>query len=370
MKNIRLPLFGLAVWALGCGIAFCDHLRDATDSVKFYLIEQRYSDADRSARMILTEQPHHIEALYLRIAICQTQILDYESYNSDADRYMGFADSTLSVLTDILPLQKGKDSLDCLFYTASVLGGMGVIKAKNGNWPGAVKCALASAKIFKQVVALDSAYFAAYYGVGVFNYYLSQQLKWMPFFGDKRVIALQQLHTATRAPFPFDFGARNSLCWIHIERNEFAQADTIASSVLSNYPDNTLFIRIKIRIDLARGEYDSVVALAQRLIDRSSKRDPVNWPDMISGYQALVCGYEHLGKSGESLEAVNRALSLPVPDHVRKIPFVKKHLKFIAGKKKKCAARQSARESQVPFVNIRSSSANREALRFADYRDF
>jgi tetratricopeptide (TPR) repeat protein len=334
MKKRRIPLLGLVMLFFVCWSTYGDP-QESLDSIKMYLIEQRYSCADQVARKILSDFPQNIEALYMRAAIHQTQILDYESYSSDAEQFIGLADSTFSTLAHVLPMQKGKDSLDCLFFMASVLGGKGVIKAKNGNWTGAIKYALTSAKYFKRIIAADSTYYAAYYGIGVFNYYLSQQLKWLPFFGDKRIEALQQLHKAIRAPFPFNYGARSSLCWIHLERNEPAMADTLTSSVLSTYPDNTLFIRVKMRIDLAQGEYDSALSLASRLVELSSKRDPINWPDMVSGFQVLVCCCEHMDKRKELFDAANKALSLPLPDNVRKITFVKKHLKYIVEMKKK-----------------------------------
>jgi tetratricopeptide (TPR) repeat protein len=305
------------------------------DSVKIYLIGQRYDAAAQTVKKILSENPGNIEALYLGSAIRQTAILDYESYAIDGERTITLAESTFSAVSRRLHGQKGKDSIDCLFYMGSILGGQGVVKGKTGNWPGAIKNAFASVNYFKQTLSLDSTYYAGYFGIGVYNYYLSKQLKWLPFFGDKRAEAIAQLQKATRAPFPYDYIARNSLCWIHIERNELDQADSLASSVLSKYPDNTLFIRIKIRIDLAKRRWPQAITGAGKLVSLSSGRTPVNWADIVSGYQAMVFGYEQMKKRGESLKAAGAVLSLPIPEEFRKIPFVKRHLKYVAEIRKK-----------------------------------
>jgi tetratricopeptide (TPR) repeat protein len=307
----------------------------AMDSVKLFMIEQRYDEAEQIVKKILAENPGAIEALYLGSAIRQTATLDYESYTVDPERSLAFADGAFAALAGGLRAQSGKDSIDCLFYLGSILGSQGVVKAKNGNWPGAIKNAFASVKYFKQILALDSAYFAGYFGIGVFNYYLSKQLQWLPFFGDKRIEAIGQLQKAMNAPFPYDYIARNSLCWIYIERNEFSRADSIASSVLSKYPDNTLFIRIKIRIDLASRRWPQAVSGAEKLVSISLARAPVNWADVVSGYQAMVAGYDRMKKSAKALTAAEAVLSLPIPDEFRKIPFVKRHLKSIAETRKK-----------------------------------
>jgi tetratricopeptide (TPR) repeat protein len=343
---------------------FCGSGTDGIDSVKMFLANQRYDSADQAVKKLLVETPGNIEALYLGCAVRQMEIVDYESYSLEAERYLLYADSMLSLFTSALEKQKGKDSIDCLFYMASILGGIGVVKAKNGNWPGAIKKAFASAKYFKHVVKQDSTYYPGYYGIGVFNYYLSKQLKWLPFFGDNRLEAIQQLRRATHAAFPYNYAACNSLCWIYIERGEFNQADSIASSVLSNYPDNTLFLRIKVRIDLATGRWNQALSRSCRLIGLSSQRSPINWPDIVTGYQALICSYDKLANAQEALQASIKVLSLPLPDHVREISFVKKHLKYIEGIGKKYAGRS------MPIVNKPSSSENQAAWHSADCQDF
>jgi hypothetical protein len=283
-------------------------------------------------------EPKNLEALNLSCTIQQTRILDYESYTLDGDDYLKLSDSALSVFTDNLHAKRGKDSLDALFYIGSILGGKGIILAKKGNWPSAVRCALRSVGYFKQVLALDSTYYAAYYGIGVFNYYLSEHLQWLPFFGDKRLEAIRQIKRSLAAPRPYNFAACNSLCWILIERNELTEADSIVSRVIADHPENTLFLRIKVRVALGLEQWSHARSLSKKLIDCSVRRQPGNWADMISGYQALVCSLDHLHQNRECIEAADKALSLEIPEAYKKIPFVKKHLKFIEEIRKKYGA--------------------------------
>jgi hypothetical protein len=329
-------LFSFAVWGAQKPLV---STAMATDPARICFMGQRYAVADSMVQALSLQMPGNQEALYLRCAIRQTRILDYESYTIDGDEFLNLADSALSVLTKTLRYQKGKDSLEALFYIGSILGGKGIILAKKGKWPFAVRCALRSVGYFRQVVALDSTYYAAYYGIGVFNYYLSQNLKWLPFFGDRRAEAIRQIKRSTAAPCPYNFAACNSLCWILIERNELNAADSIVSGILADYPQNTLFLRIKIRVALGLSQWSGAVTAARSLIDLSLQRRPENWADVISGYQALACAYDHLRRDAACREVADKALSLNFPEAYRKIPFVKKHLKYLEEIQKKYGTR-------------------------------
>jgi hypothetical protein len=307
------------------------------DSVKINIICQRYPLALQALDTFLAHHPENLEALYLRTSVDQAKILDYESYGIDGQRYCDLADSALLVFKNSLSSRNGIDSIHCLFYIASLLGGKGVVKAKNGNWPGALSSSLSSAKYFKRIIKLAPSYYQGYYGVGLFNYYLSRNLKWLPFFGDRRVEAIEQLWKATHAPFPFDIAAYNSLCWILIERNELSSADTIASQVLLAFPDNSLFLRIKMRVDIGKSQWETALLPARKLVDLSRMRDPVNWADLISGYQAVVCCLWNLNRKEDALHEATAALALPVPEGYRKISFVGDYLTYIADIRKKCS---------------------------------
>jgi hypothetical protein len=101
------------------------------------------------------------------------------------------------------------------------------------------------------------------------------------------------------------------------------------------YPDNTMFIRIKVRTALGDGRWKDAVNLAQRLIDLSHKRDPENWSDILSGYQAVLLGYDKLGMKKECLDISGKVLAMNIPEQFRKIQYVKKHLKYAAEIRKK-----------------------------------
>jgi tetratricopeptide (TPR) repeat protein len=305
------------------------------DSAKTFLVNQNYVTSENLLRKIIQAQPDNMEALYLLLAVEQTKILDYESYSIESDTFNTRALATLAVFNKALPGKKGRDNLNCLFYIGSTLGGISIIQAKVGNWPSAVRSGLNSLGYFKRVIKNDPFYFSAYLGIGFFNYYISQNLKWLPFFGDRRKDGLEQIRLATKSDFPYSLVARNSLCWILVENNEYRAADSIATDVLKELPDNTIFIRLKARIALWKHEWPDANFWSKKLIALSEKRNPVNWSDLLSGYQIQIASLDSFGKKKECLELCRKVLSWKVPEPYSRIPYVKKHLKTIADVRKK-----------------------------------
>jgi hypothetical protein len=317
--------------------AFCqpDTSANLLDSAKFYLVHQQYAKSEYFCKNHLLNHLCNAEATYLLVASAQTRILDYESYNLEADTFIQMAGTTLRSLSRDLPVKTGQDSLVCLFYIGNIQGGISVIQAKVGNWPSAVRYGANSIGAFKRVIKSDPDFYPAYLGLGIFNYYISQHLKWLPFFGDRRKEGLEQIWLSTKADFPYSYVAKNSLCWVLLERNQYDLADSVASSVLEELPSNTIFIRLKARIALWKREWPSAIAWAKKLVALSEKRIPANWSDLLSGYQILISSYESLGRENDCLAMCRKALSRPVPEPYSQIPYVKKHLKYIIEIQKK-----------------------------------
>jgi hypothetical protein len=333
MKFLSSILFSPLLFAFFSGSAV--HAGHPLDSAKSLMVNQYYKQSENLLMQTIRAQPGNTEALYLFLAVEQTKILDYESYSIETDTFDARALTTLTILNKVLPDKKGRENLNCLFYIGSTLGGMSIMQAKVGNWPAAVRSGMSSVGFFKRVIKADPYYFPAYLGIGFFNYYLSQNLKWLPFFGDRRRDGIEQIRLATKSDFPYSLVARNSLCWILVENNEYREADSVASSVLKELPNNTIFIRLKARIAFWKKELPSAIYWSKKLIELSEKRDPVNWSDLLSGYQILIASYDYCGKKNETLNLCGKILLRKVPEPYSRIPYVKKHLKTIADVQKK-----------------------------------
>lgn len=300
------------------------------------LIRQQYTAARTVLKDFLKANPEDNNALYLLYAIEQTDILDYESYTIKNESFMRFSDSINALLQERLPRLSGTDSLKCLFYIANVYGGKGVLLAKTGNWFAALKDAMTSVTMLKEVLRVDSTLIAANLGIGVFHYYLSKSFTWLPFVdANSQKEGILAIEKATCAPYPYCFAAKNSLCWILIENRDFLRADSIAASVLTDMPDNTIFIRIRCLISIWNGKYQQAVTLGEQLARISQKRVPINWSDLVLAYYTIAQGNDGIGKGKEAMEAVNIIRSKKIPREYKAIPPIKKNFRKISIIRKK-----------------------------------
>lgn len=146
---------------------------------------------------------------------------------------------------------------------------------------------------------------------------------------------LSYIEKAIKSEFPFNYAAKNSLCWILIDRQEYARADSVAISVLNDYPDNTIFLRIRSIIDLRRGSFKGAIEHANTLLALTAERSPINWSDCITAYYILVESYYQSGLENESLTAAELILNKDIPDVYLSVPHNKKNLKRIKDLKEK-----------------------------------
>lgn len=306
------------------------------DSAMMYLINQHYDKAAEVLSAHLAQHPLDLRARYLQFAVEQTRILDYESYIIENKKFQQMADSLRQLFEERLKVLRGVDSTICLFYCANVYGGISVMQAKTGNWFDGVKNAITSVSMLKQVKKRDSTFYAADLGLGIFNYYLSTSLKWLPFVDTKEEEGLEAIVRALKADFPYNYAAKNSLCWILIERENFRKADSIAQSVLDEFPDNTIFLRIKALVALWTGSYREALHYGRQLTKLTEKRMPVNWSDLVAGYTILVQGNYESGNKKEACAAARIILGKKVPSEYFEIPHIKKNMKYISGIRQKC----------------------------------
>lgn len=332
MFCIRLIIISVL---LSCTFALSSPGLDAAiDSAMIQLVNQNYSRARMFLDSAFVIDPKSADALYLKVTVDQTELLDYESYAIHGEEFLKLADSVLDLL-NLISKSSDKNTID--FYRGNILGGKGIIKAKTGNWMGAVGDAMKSVSILKDVISRDSSFYAAYLGVGVFNYYLSQNLKWVPFMGDKSQEGLRLIEKSCRAQFPFNYAANNTLAWILIDRKEFRKADSIVNAVLSMHPENTIFLRIKARLALWTGRYDKAIQSGTQLYELSEQRKPVNWSDLLSGYQIVVESYAKKKDYQSCGVMVEKAMGYTIPAPYDQIEYVSRHSEFLRQMKDKCA---------------------------------
>ncbi|MBD3419814.1 MAG: hypothetical protein GF398_06840 [Chitinivibrionales bacterium] len=305
------------------------------DSVGNLLVSQEYDAAEKKLAQVLSKNPHNIDALYLRVASRQTRLLDYEAYGIGGDEFIDFADSAIAVFEQHLNRLKGRARINCLFYLGNTHGSKGLIHGKNAQWVAAVKSALASLSYLDRVLKKDKQYLAAYLGKGIFDYYLGTNLRWVLLGGNRIKQGVNYVTKATGADYPFNIAAKNSLCWILIEQEEYDRVDSLVNTVLQKYPENSVFLRIKANLHYRTHNWRKAKPAALDLLKASLDRQPTNWSDLTSAYLIAIKSFDHFAKKDSVLDYSHRALRIRLPEHARTIPYVNAHLdeiKAISGK--------------------------------------
>jgi len=210
------------------------------------------------------------------------------------------------------------------------------VYAKTGEWLSAIKYAYRSHKELTAITEDAPGYAAAWLGVGVFNYYLSQNLKWVPFFGNRTEEGIAQVERSVNAPFPFDIAARNSLCWIYIDQEWFTKAETVAQKVLDQFPHNSVFTKIIACIKLWTNRWDDARVWGEKLVSRSQARVPVDWVGVVTGYHIVVSSCFDRKACDCVRESGNRCRALPISKSFRKISYIKEYLGEIENMIKDC----------------------------------
>jgi tetratricopeptide (TPR) repeat protein len=303
------------------------------DKVISDFMNQEYAQARAKIAVVLKTDPDNIDALFMKVNAKQIEIIDYESYSNDGYRFLRLVDSILTIMEKRVQSCPIHEKAKYLFYAGTVYGMKSLVLAKVGEWINAIKFSHKYVKTLEEAHLLDPAMIETRYGIGVVNYYLAENLKWIPFMGVKAKQGLEDIEVVARSDSPLSFMAKNSLSLIYIERADFQKADALVSSVLAEYPNNTIFLRIKARVALNKQDYGTAGQLSAKLISLSSKRNPVNWCDLMDGYQISVASLDAQGRYAECLKKIASALDLQLPDSANKIEYVRKHRDYITLKK-------------------------------------
>ena len=292
------------------------------------LMMQDYKKALLFADSIIAVDPENIDAQYMRLNILQTKMLDYESYPSDSS-FIKQADNFLNLLTKQSKNYSGDEYTKLMLFRGNIIGSIALIETKQENWINGFKKARLSVKILADTFKRDTTFYEACLATGVYDYYVGKTFKWVPFVGKRESVGISQIERAASRNSLFKFAAIHSLLWIYIEKKEYETADSLVNILIEQYPNNTILLRVKARNEFLRGNDENAFVLGNRLKDVSSRRVPINWSDMFSGYEIVIRLLMKQKRYEECQKIVDMALSYKVPAAAKKIVYVRDNLEYI-----------------------------------------
>lgn len=299
-------------------------------SVLNLVMNQEYESAYKVCDRRIAADSMDIDARYLKLVTLQSQIADYESYALDGLRCISMAESLLNCLNSRLnTCSSSLEKQKIFFFKGNIFGILSIIRVKRGSILSGIKDARISYEHFKKLSNSLSLFPDVLYGLGLFDYYIGDNLKWIPGIGKRARSGLEMLYAASKSQSPFRFGAKSSLLWILIERGDFSAADSIANEVLKEYPENTLFFQAKSRAVFGAQQYKKAIELGEKLIELSLKRKVVNWSDVLSGYQLIASCYIKMGNRKKAQDIADKGLSYDIQADTLQIEWVQKHRGYL-----------------------------------------
>jgi hypothetical protein len=120
-----------------------------------------------------------------------------------------------------------------------------------------------------------------------------------------------------------------------MDKGNYRAADSIATAVLAELPDNTIFLRIRAYALARQGRFGESLTTSQRLVDVSKARKPVNWSDVMTGYHSMIECLDAMGDSRQLLALADEATRMFVPRPYDKLPYVTESRNAICQLRKK-----------------------------------
>jgi hypothetical protein len=302
-----------------------------------YILDQDYNGAIKYLLGEIEKDSSNLDAFYMILNVYTTELLDYESYILNGSRVCAYADTVLDYINRHIERKDLKQEAykKYLFFKGNIFMHKGLIQAKTGSWIQGVKNARISVRLLKELLLLDSNCYDAILPVGLFNYYIGQNLKWIPFMNLKAKTALSDIEKSATVESPFSYGAKKSLLEIYIEKKQYKKADSLVSDILIKYPDNTIFLGIKAKISLLTKEFSKAILLGKKLKSLSENRTPVNWTDLTAAYYIVIASQYAIKNFSTCILSIESVNDLEIPRSAHEIIYVEKHLEKINNLKHK-----------------------------------
>jgi tetratricopeptide (TPR) repeat protein len=141
-------------------------------------------------------------------------------------------------------LEKDNQNIWNKYFLAITEGYIAYYDAIRGSWLQSFSTGLNSISLFEEILESDSSFYDAYIAIGTFKYWKSAKtefLNWLPFIDDEKDLGIKLLSVAIKNSSYNYHLAVNSLIWIYIDRERFADAVDLAEKALLKYPDSRVF---------------------------------------------------------------------------------------------------------------------------------
>lgn len=252
-----------------------------------------FDEALRLATLIREKYPHEPAGAFGLMATYQTMMRNYrvKCFESKFDSLLN-----LAVKLSKTAVKKNKRVGRNYFYLACAYGSRSVYNARRNKWLEAFRDGSQVPKNFKRTIAYNPEFYDAYYGLGLYNYWLGAKAKiirFLPFAKDSRKEGIQQIKLAIEKGRFLKIDAMFGLAAAYYNEGEFEQALAIMDRLYQEYPNNPTLLYRRGRTFQKLGRWSEAKKTFDELHELigSAKFQSVSY-QIECLYQSAKCQYE------------------------------------------------------------------------------
>lgn len=254
---------------------------------------EQFEDALKLAKSIRENYPDEPAGVFGLLTTYQTIMRNYRIrlYEAQFDSLL-----TLSVKLSKQAIKRNKKDGRNYFYLGCAYGSRSIFYAQRGKWLEAFKYGSQVMRNFKRAIAYSPHFYDAYYGIGLYKYWLgakSKLLRFLPFANDNRQEGLEQIKLAISKAEFLNVDAMYGLSAAYFNDGEYDKALELAQQLYKSYPNNpTLLYRLG-RIHQAQENWTEAKTYFNKLqnILKNSKFKSISY-QVECLFQVAKCEYQ------------------------------------------------------------------------------
>jgi tetratricopeptide (TPR) repeat protein len=205
---------------------------------------EEYDEALQLATKIRGLYPDKPAGVFAQLAAYQTLMRNYRVRNFEA-QYDSLLNLSIKLAKNAL--KKNKRDGRSYFYLGCAYGSRSIYYAQRGKWMDAFKYGSKVVPNFKKAVAYSPDFYDAYYGLGLYKYWLGAKAKFLRFLSfakDQRSEGIAQIKITVEKGRFLKVDAMYGLLAVYFNEGEYEKALEISDQLYEKYPKNpTLLYR-------------------------------------------------------------------------------------------------------------------------------
>ncbi|MFQ5823122.1 MAG: tetratricopeptide repeat protein [bacterium] len=293
--------------------------QEAEQNNNFYVLFERtldkyhneeYEEAIQLATKIRELYPEQPAGVFSLLATYQTLMRNYRIRNFEV-QFDSLLD--LSIYLSEKAIKKNKKDGENYFFLGCAYGSRSIFNAQRGRWLAAFKDGSKVLNNFKKAVAYSPKFYDAYYGLGLYKYWLGAKAKFLrilSFSKDQRREGIEQIKLAAEKGRFLNVDGMYGLSTVYYNEGEYEKALEISDRLYEIYPRNPSLLYKRGRIFQALQRWSESKQAFETLCNllKAAKYQSISY-QIECLYQIAKCHY-HLGNYLETQRLCKEAIEL------------------------------------------------------------